>query len=380
MNDRPTDFDGDEPAYDWLYPTHSHGVGQNNAPEETRILPPGSASRTKGRPLPGTEPIPGPVKPLKAAKAKKSGKPKRRWIKRVLWLIPVLVVAWIAFLIAVPIMALNDVTRIDFTPAGDRPAEQPGTTYLMVGSDARKGLAGRRTDSIMLMHVGEGPTLLMSIPRDSLVEIPGYGVNKINAAFAWGGARLLVRTIERETGIRIDEYVEIGFVGFKKIIDALGGIEICPKERMVDRLAHLDIRRGCQNADGKTALAYSRSRHTSALGDIDRARRQREVVSAVGHGVVAWGSVLNPFQYYRLAFASAESFRLGEDTSAIDAAKFAWAMTHVDKKTGLTCGVPIADLAVHWDRTRANKLFKIIREDRTEDVTPTLCQPSGLAK
>src|SRR5690606_29363971 len=124
---------------------------------------------------------------------------------------------------------------------------------------------------------------LMSIPRDSRVEIPGRGTNKINAAFAWGGAELLVDTIELNTGITVDHYVEIGFGGLVKMVDAVGGIEICPRKAMKDPQANLDIKKGCQEADGKTALGYARSRKTyTALGDVDRARAQREVVSAIG--------------------------------------------------------------------------------------------------
>ena len=113
---------------------------------------------------------------------------------------------------------------------------------------------------------------------------------------------------------------------------------------MVDPLAHLKVKKGCQDVDGKTALAYARSRHTSSLGDIDRAHRQREVVSTAAHDAVSLSTFLNPVQYYRLAFAAADSFTLGDDTSTFAAAKLAWALTKVDKSSGLTCGVPISDL------------------------------------
>ncbi len=300
-------------------------------------------------------------------------------------------VAWLVFLVAVPLWAWSQVDKVRVAPAGERPAEQPGTTYLLVGSDSREGLtreeeldlgtgkaAGRRTDTIMLLHTGSGPNLLMSIPRDSLVDVPGYGTTKINAAFAYGGPRLMVQTIEQNTGIRVDDYVEIGFGGFVDVIGAVGGVEICPTEAMKDPQANLDIARGCQQADGKTALGYARSRKTSALGDIDRARHQREVVSAVGASAASPWSVLNPVRYVRLAAAGAHALRVGEDTSMLSTARFAWAMTRVSGKTGLTCGVPIADLAVNWDDARANQLFGRIIEDRTQDIGRGLCSPSGL--
>ncbi|MGZ4493950.1 MAG: LCP family protein, partial [Nocardioides sp.] len=238
--------------------------------------------------------------------------------------------------------------------------------------------SGRRTDTIMLLHTGSGPNLLMSIPRDSIVPIPGHGTTKINAAFAYGGPKLLIKTIENTTGIRIDDYVEIGFSGFVNVVDAVGGVRICPKTAMKDKLANLDIKKGCQQVNGKTALGYARSRHTSALGDIDRARHQREVVSAVGHKAASPWSVINPVRYLRLALSGSDALMVGKHTGMLDTLKFAWAMTRVDGKDGLTCGVPIADLGVHWDRQRALKLFNLIQEDKTAQVTKDLCGASGL--
>jgi len=297
----------------------------------------------------------------------------------------------VVFLVAVPLIAWSKIEKVDATPSGARPASQPGTTYLLVGSDSREGLtrkqerefgtgkgAGRRTDTIMLLHTGSGPNLLMSIPRDSLVDVPGHGTTKINSAFAFGGPPLLVRTIEQATGIRVDNYIEIGFSGFVGVVDAVNGIKICPKRAMKDRLANLDIKKGCQDVDGKVALGYARSRHTSGLGDIARAQHQREVVSAVGAKAASPWSILNPVRYYRLAMAGSNSLRVGEDTGMIATLRFAWAMTRVNGSNGLTCGVPISDLAVHWDRERARRLFRLIKQDRTSDIPKRLCRPSGL--
>jgi LCP family protein required for cell wall assembly len=306
------------------------------------------------------------------------------WLKLVL-------VLWVVFLVSVPLWAWSQIDKVNADPGGDRPAEQPGTTYLLVGSDSRAGLTrkqqldygtgkgeGRRTDTIMLLHTGSGPNLLMSIPRDSIVDVPGVGSTKINAAFAYGGPKLLVQTIEQATGIRVDDYVEIGFGGFVNVVDAVGGVEICPKTAMKDPQANLDIAKGCQEVDGKVALGYARSRHTSGLGDIDRARHQREVVSAVGSKAASPWSILNPVRYFRLASAGKDSLRVGKDTSILATMKFAWAMTRVDGKSGLTCGVPIADLAVHWDAERSKRLFRLISEDRTDEVSKSLCRASGL--
>jgi LCP family protein required for cell wall assembly len=289
----------------------------------------------------------------------------------------VALLAWLVYLVAVPVYAWTSVEKVDATPEGERPAEQPGTTYLVVGSDARAGLGGRRTDTIMLLHTGRGPNLLMSLPRDSLVDVPGHGVTKINAAFAFGGPPLLVRTVEQATGIRVDEYVEIGFTGLVELVDAVGGITICPEEPMQDPQAELDIPAGCQEVDGATALGYARSRKTQRLGDIDRARHQREVVASIGAEITSWQTLVNPVRYWRVVNAGASSVTVSEGTGPVSAARFALGMTRTDGGSGMTCGVPIADLAVNWDRERADRLFRLIREDRTSEVGGQLCTPSG---
>ena len=306
----------------------------------------------------------------------------------------VLALLWAAFLVAVPLYAWTKVDKVAFEPQGDRPAEQPGTTYLMVGSDSREGLtkeqrkelttgnvAGQRTDTIMLLHTGSGPNVLMSIPRDSLVEVPGYGTTKINAAYAYGGPKLLVQTIEQNTGIRIDKYAEVGLGGVVEMVDAVGGIEICPTFDMRDKLAGLDIKKGCQEVNGKTALAFARSRHTDPrYGDITRAKHQRQVVSAVGDEVLSAPTFLNPFRYWNVWMAVPDAFRFGDGMSAFDAGRWALAMTRVNGESGMTCGVPISDLAVHWDPERSQQMFSYIKEDKTDEIPKGLCTPTGLPK
>jgi LCP family protein required for cell wall assembly len=262
----------------------------------------------------------------------------------------------------------------------------------MVGSDSRKGLskqerkdlhtggaAGSRTDTIMLLHTGSGPNLLMSIPRDLEVDIPGHGTGKINAAYAYGQAPLLVQTIENLTGIRIDHFVEIGMGGVVGIVDAVGGIQICPKDSYVDKDAGLNIKKGCQEVDGKTALAYSRSRHAQTLGDLDRVRHQREVVSAIGHKVLSPWSVVNPVRYWRLNNAMPDFFTFGEGMGPQRAVLWATAMAKVGGSDGLLCTVPLTNgSATALDEELAKQLFTDIKEDKTGDVTDKLCLSSGL--
>ena len=392
--ERPGSADRDAAGFDWLYggqDADSAGRPPSD-PEPTRVMP---TLNRPGRPE-GPRPVaherppherPPQERPAAGPPPARPATTSRR--RRPSWLTIALLV-WLVFLVAVPAWAWSQITKVDAEPAGARQDDQPGSTYLLVGSDSRADLTaqerqelgtgraeGSRTDTIMLLHTGDGPSLLLSIPRDSIVDIPGVGSDqKVNAAYAFGGPELLVKTLESETGIRIDNYVEIGFDGFVSVIDAVGGIQICPREAIDDPKAKLDIEQGCQEVDGPTALGYARTRQ-SALGDIDRARRQREVVNAAGSKAVSPWSVLNPVRYVRLAASGSDALTVGEDTGPIDTARFAWAMTRVDGENGLTCTVPIADLAVTWDRERALELFELIKQDRTADIPDELCRPTG---
>lgn len=383
MPDRPED----SPDYHWLYGLR-HDAPEQSA-DDTQVLPrrPDPRAQTPA-PAPAPARPPGRIQPEPGV-----APPRRRRRFPIGKLVLLLVLAWVAYLVAVPTLAWKKVDSVAAFPAeSTRPAEQPGTTYLLVGSDSRAGLtqeeqrrlatgytAGRRTDTIMLLHIGAGKPLLLSIPRDSIVPIPGHGTTKINAAFAYGGAKLLVHTLEQDTGLRIDHYVEIGFGGFVNAVDAVDGVRICPTRRMVDPRAGLKIDAGCQTVNGITALGYARSRHTDpALGDITRAQHQREVVSAIGDRVKSPWSVLNPVRYSDLVNAATDSLRVSEGTGVIAMAKFARAMTQVNGTSGLTCSMPIRDLAVHWDRTRALALLRLIKTDKTDDIGKNLCSPTGL--
>ncbi|MBZ5737351.1 LCP family protein [Nocardioides mangrovi] len=419
MTDRPRDDGGPEdgsPDFHWLYGDQQRAEGEEPRPDETRVMPtmprpsdPSAATPpTPPPPFPAgqnaqprsgtTPPTPPPLAPTPGAQPPKRRRGFRFWLRIVL----VLLLLWVVYLVAVPLYAWTKVSKIDYEPSGKRPDDQPGHTYLMVGSDSRAGLSaaqrkeyatgnasGQRTDTIMLLHTGSGPNLLMSIPRDSLVDIPGYGTTKINAAYAYGyangggedgGAQLLVKTIEQNTGIRIDDFVEIGLGGVVDIVDAVGGVQICPTANMKDPLAGLNVKKGCQDADGRTALAYARSRHTSNLGDLDRAKHQREVVSAVGKEVMSPWTFINPVRYWKVMMAMPDSFAFGEGMSPVQAGLWALAMTRVNGDTGMTCGVPISDLAVHWDADRSKQMFDYIKNDKTDDIPQSLCTPSGLPK
>jgi LCP family protein required for cell wall assembly len=362
----------DEKRYDWLY----DDGGSRPAPRAADDLPPPD--------------LPPPGRRARGGRGDGAdgGRPRKRRL-RLGRIIGLVLLAWVVFLVAVPVWAWNQVARVDAEP-DDRLAEQPGTTYLVVGSDSRKGLTreernqlntggdvGERTDTIMLLHVGGGPSLLMSIPRDSIVDIPGRGETKINAAYAYGGPELLVRTIEENTGIRVDDYVEIGLGGLVNLVDAVGGVEICPKERLRDRDSGLNVQAGCQDADGVTALAYSRNRHSYSTGDIQRVQSQREVIGSIGSKLKSPSTVLNPLRYLEVAKGGSGALRIGENVGPVSLARFAWSLSSVMGGGGLNCTVPLADFSVRWDSKRSKEMFELIAADRTEDIG-NLCTKDGL--
>lgn len=343
---------------------------------------------------PPTPPTPPPLAPTPGGTGTSGGRSRRRFVsfKTARRIIYVLVLAYVVSLVWVGLGVANAIARVDWEPSGTRPADQPGTNYLIVASDSRKGLtakqrrrlstgdaAGQRTDTIKVLHTGSGPNLLMSIPRDSSVPIPGHGTTKINAAFAYGGPQLLVKTIEQNTGLHIDGYVEIGMGGLVNLVNGVGGVTICPTKAMNDPLAGLHVKAGCQHAGGIKALAYSRSRHAQTLGDIGREEAQTEVIGQIGKKAASPGTLLNPFKLHRLKKGTS-GISVGKGMGNVQMARFALAMKSVSSGKALTCGIPISDLYVHWDKTRALKLIGYLKADKTANIPAGLCTPSGLPK
>lgn len=265
----------------------------------------------------------------------------------------------------------------------ERPAAGHGTTWLLVGSDSRQDLSpeqqaelttggdigSSRTDTILLVHVpsfgSSTPTTMVSIPRDSYVSIPGYGSDKINAAFSEGGAPLLTQTVEQATGLRIDHYAEIGFGGFAGVVDALGGVTVCPAEPISDPLAGIDLPAGCQTLDGRNALGYVRSRATPRA-DLDRMVKQRQFMSALLHRASSPAVWLNPWRWYSVPRAAVGALTVDRGDHVWDLARLGWAL-----RGGLTTiTVPIGELTnsasgdvVVWDHDAAAQLFEALAAD-----------------
>ncbi|MBC3194240.1 LCP family protein [Pseudonocardia sp. C8] len=269
-------------------------------------------------------------------------------------------------------------TRVEALPA-DSEASSSGTNYLIVGSDSRDGLsaedeerlatgdaAGQRTDTIMLLHTGSSGSVLVSLPRDSTVPIPGHGTGKINSAFAIGGPQLLVKTIEAATGLRMDHYVEVGFGGFVGAVDAVGGVDMCVPQAIEDPLAGLNIQAGCQELDGQTALGYVRTRATPG-SDFDRVKRQREFLSALLGKATSPLTLINPFRMVPLASAVTDTITVDDSDHLWHLAGLAWGMKGVSGGDGIQTTVPISGTGsgstLRWDRQRSQALFGALQQD-----------------
>jgi LCP family protein required for cell wall assembly len=165
--------------------------------------------------------------------------------------------------------------------------------YLILGSDSRKGsnaanhVTGQRSDTIMVVVVDTriNRTTVLSIPRDLRVNIPGYGLNKINTAINHPhGPDLMVQTVEKLTGLSINHYIEVNFLGFQSLVNALGGVPICINRPLVDTLARLDLpHAGCYTLKGETALGFVRARHIEGdnIPDFSRISRQQQFMRAL---------------------------------------------------------------------------------------------------
>jgi LCP family protein required for cell wall assembly len=180
-----------------------------------------------------------------------------------------------------------------------------GATTLVLGSDQRGGdsidksqSGPARADSIMLLHTAFGSVHKLSIPRDAQANIPGHGTTKINAAFALGGAPLMIKTVEGYFGggaLKINHIIQVDFKDFPKLIDSLGGVTIDVPEKVCSPpfdnfWKGLNFRPGKQHMDGKTALGYSRIRKNKCAPnetDLDRAKRQQQVFSAIRSKMLA---------------------------------------------------------------------------------------------
>ena len=261
-----------------------------------------------------------------------------------------------------------------------RPAATAGTNWLITGSDSRGGLTrsqeaqlalghnigGARSDTIMLLHIPSNGTrpVLVSIPRDSYVQIPGYGWNKINAAYAFGGPKLLAETVQNVTGLRVNHYMGIGLGGLVSVVNSLGGVRMCLPAAMNDPKAGLHLKKGCQNLSGAQALAFTRTR-SFQYGDLQRVADQRLLLSAVLKKMTSTGTMINPFASVPAANGAASALTVDSGVQLYQLWSVGFALKNPES-TSVPFGnfeTTNAGSVIRWNQAAASELFHDLATD-----------------
>jgi LCP family protein required for cell wall assembly len=315
---------------------------------------------------------------------------------------------------------LSSVRRVNaFDGLKNRPDSGPkgSMNILLAGVDRRDGMSaqqirdlhlgkvgGQRSDTMMLVHVSSkhDKITVVSLPRDSLVTIPAHRSNgsegakgtdvgdrqgKLNWAYMYGGPTLTVQTVEHATGVHVDHYVEVNFLGFLKVVDALGGVTVCTNQPINDPKSGLRLPAGTSNVDGPTALAYSRARYTLTGGsDLGRIDRQQQFMSAVVHKALS-----APTKFPGFLSAALDAIRADKGLSKGTLTSLAMQMRGMSTDSIAFTTVPLANAdyltsingsakqsTVLWDDKAGNELFGDIERDRPI-IQPPKPSPSGTA-
>ncbi|WFB11755.1 LCP family protein [Streptomyces sp. LX-29] len=294
----------------------------------------------------------------------------------------------------------SGIERVDvFRGLSDRPKTSDGTNLLLVGTDGRDRITPQEkerfklggapchcTDTIMLVHLSadHGRASVVSLPRDSYAEIPAYTDpvthkrrpahrQKINAAYAEGGPRLTVRTVEHMTGVHIDHYLEVDFISFMKTVDVLGGVPVCTARPLKDAYTGLDLPAGSKVLGGGEALQYVRARHLDGGSDLARMVRQQRFLAALLHKATDSGVLLNPVRFNEVASTLLGAVRADQGFGTGDLVALGRALHGFTLASSEFASVPVSDAGhlvpkigstVTWDRKRADRLFRALREDR----------------
>ncbi|WP_406096342.1 LCP family protein [Streptomyces sp. NBC_01013] len=282
----------------------------------------------------------------------------------------------------------------------ERPASvvHDAENILLIGSDSRAGDnrkyghddgGSQRSDTTILLHLAANrkSATAMSLPRDLMVHIPechkpDKSVSKpqfaqFNWAFELGGTACTIRTVEKMTGIRIDHHMVVDFSGFKNMVNAVNGVEICLKEPINDSAAHLKLPSGRQKLNGEQALGYVRARKSIGNGsDTERMDRQQQFLGALVNKVQSNGVLLNPTRLYPVLDAATKALTTDPGLDSLkDLYDLVRGMRNVptDKVQFLT--VPRQPYAANANRDElvqpdADKLFRQLRDDKPVAVVP----------
>ncbi|MFJ4873616.1 LCP family protein [Streptomyces sp. NPDC088745] len=283
----------------------------------------------------------------------------------------------------------------------ERPTQAPvalnALNILLIGSDTRAGgnkKYGRdegtqRSDTTILLHLAADRKSAtgVSLPRDLMVDIPsctkadGTRTRKMFAQFNWafemGGTACTIRTVEKLTGIRVDHHMVVDFEGFKHMVDAVDGVDVCLKEPIDDKDAHLKLAAGPQTLNGEQALGYVRARKSIGGGsDTERMDRQQQFLGSLVNKMQSNGVLLNPTKLYPVLDAATKSLTTDPGLASLrDLYDLASSMRNVPSERVQFLTVPRQPY--RYDRNRdelvrsqAEKLFRQLREDAPVSVAP----------
>ena len=258
--------------------------------------------------------------------------------------------------------------------------EEPAVNILVLGTDSRTSASdpsqwkegAQRTDAIMIVQVsGDRKTVsVMSIPRDSWVEIPGHGQGKINAAYSYGGPSLTIHTVENLTGIHIDHFAVANFESFVALTDEIGGVRVNLKTPQT--LAGKELGAGAQVLNGQQALAYTRERSSLPNGDFDRVKRQQTWMRSIVSRVLTNGTLSSPTALYSFLKTASRTVAVDESFTLNQMQSLALDTRHLHSNDIRFMTVPTAGTGtstdgqsiVTLDADADTPLFKAFAEDR----------------
>ena len=310
---------------------------------------------------------------------------------------------------------IHQIHHVTVRDLGKRPPVYSTTSenILIVGSDSRAGLdhheqvllrtgndAGDNTDTIMLLHISPGRHLVtvMSIPRDTMVPYyqcdsgPGYpgqqadayAYERINAVLAAGGPSCLWKTVEQQTGIYIDHFVEIGMAGFVNVVNDLGGVTVCVPFAVNDPVSGLDVPAGEQHINGVTALAFWRTREDIGEGsDLQRIQRDQFMSAQIVKGIMSSGLLSNPLKLLQVASDLAPNLTVDSGMTTSDLVSLGESLHSLTAKDVQFVTAPVTTWPadpneVEFAQSAADAMFAAIARDASIPKSAT-ASPSASA-
>lgn len=316
----------------------------------------------------------------------------------------------------------DNIKKVDpFEGLGSRPDTGPkgAMNILIAGVDRREGLTreqiyrlhlgrddGARSDTMMLVHLSANhdKATIINLPRDSLVTIPAHRSNgsegapgaqipdrpgKLTWSYQFGGPSLTVKTIERVTGVRVDHYIEVNFLGFVKMVDALGGVTICTERPINDTKSGLRLPAGRNHLDGVKGLAFARARYSLTGGsDLPRIGRQQQFIAAMMQQALSTSTLTDPVKFTQFLNAALKSVRV-DPGLAKNVNALARQLRSLNTDSVVFADVPLANAnymasingsapqsTVQWDGRAAGVLFRQIKKDQPVIKPPTPAAPA----